>query len=74
MLYDNPNAGPTCCRENNDSNLPGSKVLLIPKIGVGSNKYLESLLLGGTQQLAVFQSSPTKFISGKDTVPRENLP
>ena len=74
MLCDNPNAGPTCCRENNDSNLPGGKVLLIPKIGVGGNKHLEPLLLGGTQQLAVFQSSPAKFISGKNTVLRESLP
>ena len=74
MLYDKPNAGPTCCRENNDSNLPGRKVLLIPRIGVGGNKYLESLLFGRKQQLAVFQSSPTKFISGKDTVLRESLP
>jgi hypothetical protein len=74
MLYNNANAGPTCCRENNDGNLSGSKVLLVSKIGVGGNKNLEALLLCGTQQLAVFQSSPAKFISGKDTVPRESLP
>lgn len=74
MLCDNPNAGPTCCRENNDSNLPDRKVLLIPKIGIGGNKYLEPPLLGRTQQLAVFQSRPPKFISGKDAVARESLP
>lgn len=48
MLYDNPNARPTCCRENNDSNSPGRKVLLVPEIGVGGNKYLESLFFSGT--------------------------
>lgn len=74
MPYDNPNARPTCCRENNDSNLPGCKVLLIPKISVGGNKYLEPLLFGRTQQLTVLQSSPAKFICSKDTVTRESLP
>ena len=48
MLYDDPNAGPTCCRENNNRNLSSRKILLVPKIGVGSNRYLESPLLGKT--------------------------
>ena len=48
MLCDNPNARPTGCRENNDSNFPGRKILLVPKIGVGGNKNLESSLLGRT--------------------------
>ena len=74
MLYRNPNARPTCCRENNDSNLPGRKVLLVPKIGVGGNKYFESLLLSRAQQFAVLQSSPTKLIRGRYTMFRERLP
>ena len=49
MPYDNPNAGPTCCRENNNSNLPSRKILLVPEICVGGNKYLEPLLLSRTQ-------------------------
>ena len=73
MLYDKPNARPTCCRENNDSNLPGRKVLLVPEIGVGGNKHLEPPLLRRAQQFAVLQSSPTKLISGGDTVFRERL-
>jgi len=74
MLYDKPNARPACCRENNDSNSSSRKVLLIPEIGVGGNKHLESQLLSRAQQLAVLQSSPTKLISGGDTVSRERLP
>ena len=45
MRYDDPNARPACCRENNDSNSTNRKVLLIAEIGVGGNKHLESLLL-----------------------------
>ena len=74
MPCDDPNARPTRCRENNDSNSPGCKVLLIPEIGVGGNKYLEPLLFGRTQQLTILQSSPAKLISSEDTVIRERLP
>jgi hypothetical protein len=73
MRYNDPNARPTCCRENNDSNSTSRKVLLIPEIGVGGNKHLESLLLRRAQQLAVLQSRPTKLISGGDTMFRERL-
>jgi hypothetical protein len=73
MRYDDPNARPTCCRENNDSNSSNRKVLLIPEIGVGGNKHLEPPLLRRAQQFAVLQSSPAKLISGGDTVFRERL-
>ena len=73
MPHDGPNARPTCCRENNDSNLSSRKVLLIAEIGVGGDKHLESTLLRRAQQFAVLQSSPTKLISSGDTVFRERL-
>ena len=53
MRYDDPNARPACCRENNDSNSSGRKVLLVPEIGVGGNEHLESPLLSRAQQFAV---------------------
>jgi hypothetical protein len=53
MRYGDPNARPTCCRENNDSNSSSRKVLLIAEIGVGGNKHLESMLLSRAQQFAV---------------------
>lgn len=74
MLHDNPNAGPTCCRENNNRNSSSRKILLVPKIGVGGNKHLESLLLSRTQQLTILQSGPPKLISRGDTVTCESLP
>jgi len=74
MLCDKPNARPTCCRESNNRNLPGRKILLVTKIGVGGNQHLESTRLGKTQQLSVFQSDPPKLISCADTVTEERLP
>ncbi|MFA7279391.1 MAG: hypothetical protein WC100_04800 [Sterolibacterium sp.] len=46
MIYNNLYACPTCRRENNDRNSPGRKILLVAEIGVGGNKYLESLRFG----------------------------
>jgi len=74
MFNENPNARPTCCGENNDSNTSGCKVLLVAEIGVSGDKYLESLIFCRTQQLAVLESSPAKLVGGGDTVIGESLP
>lgn len=74
MLYDQPDTGPTRRSENDHGDLSGCEVLLVPEIGVSGDKYLESLLFGRTQQLAVLQGSPTKFISGGDAVACKCLP
>ena len=74
MLYGNANARPACCRKNDDGNSSGSEVLLVLEIGVGGNKYLESVRFRRAQQVAILQRGPTKLISGGDTMTCERMP
>jgi hypothetical protein len=49
--------------QDNEGNLAFSKVLLVAQILVRCEQYLKPVLLGGSQEVTVLQTTPTAFLS-----------
>jgi len=64
-------AEPTCRGQNNSCNASRAKVLLMPEVPIGRDKYLKPILLCGVKQFAVLELRPAAFVCRRDFVLRQ---
>ena len=67
------NLRPAGGHQHHDRERAAIELLLIPKVGVGRNEYLESLSLRGGDKIAILERAPALLVGRDDRVSRQEF-